>query len=121
MLSTITLFGVNTDQVRYGSNGMIYEFNTMKEFFGLRISKACIDYTCFLMDMDTNGNAVIATAHRYISLPYGDFINLLTYYIESNSDFKYENDLIIGSKPCDQLNMHPLWFWLGNHMFEIPY
>ena len=111
--STITFYGVNTDQVRYGDNGMTYQPSLKKDKFTLRISKGCLDYTCFLVDKDTNGHAVLATAHRYISLPYGDFLNLLTYYLESHKDIKYLNNLIQGSKPCSQLNLLPVWLWIG--------
>lgn len=67
--------------------------SSKREYFTVRIFDIQIGSNSFLKETNNDGLAVFATAHRYISLPYGDFLNLITYFLKLPR-MKYVNNLI---------------------------
>lgn len=90
MKSTISLMGVDTSNLKFGDDGILYSNSEPSEHFVLKIQGSSIDGSGIYQPENSNSLAVIATAHRYIAFPIADFKNLVTYY-ESVASVNYQN------------------------------
>ena len=100
----MSLFGVNTDAVKYQEKGMIY-MKTLDEnkYFSVSCDKVVYGDDHQFSQMKTT--AVIATGSPYIEMPYGDFINTLKHLVKISPALKFKDNRIQAVSKCANLNL----------------